>query len=136
LLAALAVSLSARGQALLLRRVARHGSSLHVALPAAAGAGLLVLMQLATREDVLMAPPHLSGIERPPSHAAMAAAASALDALPSPGVYNPLAFTSGFVAQFQRAIAAEATAEAAAATAPAATASSLTKKALRLTLQQ
>ena len=133
--AALSVQLSVRGLGLLLKRVTRHGFSLHVALPAATAVGPLVLVQLATREDVLMAQPHLAGIERPPSHAAMAAAAAALEALPAPGMYNPLAFNNGFVAQFQRAVAAEVAAETAAPVSTASQQPQLTKKTLRLTLQ-
>ncbi len=146
-LAALSAQLSVRSLAVVFKHKTRHGSFLHAALPSTSTGGPLVLVQLATQEDVLMAQPQHATIDKQPSHAALVAASASLDSLPATNSYNPLAFRNGFVSQFRTAVVAEAAAAAASVSqqpsgAPVTTAASsssaqpvLTKKTLRLNLQ-
>lgn len=133
-LAALANQMTSRDESLVIKLTSRFHSSMHMASVAQDGAGAIVLVRVATREDILMLSNHE---ERKTSIIAERASSALLDALPRPSGYNPLAYTNQLVARFRSTALAELEhVNAAAPSAHQAVATSaLSKKMVRLNLQ-
>lgn len=129
-LLALATHLQRSAQCLLLRRTDRFGTTLHLcAAPVPAVPGPMVMVRVAAREEVLRAPPPLPGMA-PVDETVVLRTAAALGTVPQLRAYEPLAHSTNWMSQLERAVAAHrdvasaSTASAPASSGPAAPAGS------------
>lgn len=104
----LSEQLRAQDCCLVLRKTDRFGATLHIAAPGV-GARNLVMVRVATQDDVLVVPqPEHNGIDDVADPSTVKLVAEALQSLPHPAQYNPLAYSTNWSQQVGKAIVADA----------------------------